>query len=216
MLFRSQNAGGQQRGVRIAGGQAAGQGAQQRGVDISWLANDPDQDELTYNLYFRGEAEREWKLLEGDMKQNYFQLGPNSLPDGTYRLRVVASDAAANPRAVARSDQRISEPFLVDFTAPQIEVLGVDRTAAGGARATVRWRATDAASFLTKAETALNADDVVPASPADGIVDSREETFATELDNLSPAEQLLTIRVTDYAGNAGTGKAVLPPVAGGQ
>ena len=32
----------QQRGTRIVGGQASGQSAQQRGVDISWLANDPE------------------------------------------------------------------------------------------------------------------------------------------------------------------------------
>lgn len=206
-----QSAGGAQRGVHITGTQTGGQAAQPRGVDISWLASDADQDELSYNLYFRGEAEREWKLIEKDLHQNYYQLGPNSLPDGTYRLRVVASDAAGNARAAARSDERISEPFLVDFTAPQIEVLGVDRS---GAKATVRWKASDAASYLTKAELALDAEDAGPASPADGIVDSREETFSSEFDGLTPQEHLVTLRATDAAGNSGSGKAVLPPATG--
>jgi hypothetical protein len=206
----SAQAGATQRGAQrlVGNAQNTGQSAPQRGLDISWLTTDPDQDDLIYNLYFRGESEREWKLLEPDMKQNYYQLGPNSLPDGSYRLRVTASDAADNTPAAARTDERISEPFLVDFTPPQIEVLGVDRN---GASATVRWKATDVSSFLTSAEFAVDAESATPASPQDGIVDSREESFVTQFSNLSPKEHLVTIRVTDFAGNAATGKAVLPP-----
>ncbi len=191
----------------VVNAQSGGQSSAPRGVDVSWLANDPDQDELTYTLYFRGEAEREWKVLDKDMNQNYFQLNPDALPDGTYRLRVVATDAAENASGTARTNERISAPFLVDFTAPQIEILGVDRA---GARATVRWRASDAASFLTRAEYSLDGGDLTPAGPQDGIVDSNAETFATVLDSLSDQEHLASFRVTDFAGNVGTGKAVLP------
>jgi hypothetical protein len=195
----------------VGNAQNTGQNPPQRGFDISWLSNDPDQDDVTYNLYFRGEGESEWKLLESDMKQNYYQLGPNSLPDGTYRLRVTATDAADNAPAAARSDERISEPFLVDFTAPTIEVLQVERK---GATATVRWKAADASSYLTSAEFAIDVENSIPASPQDGIVDSREETFTTEFKNLTPQEHLVSFRVTDVAGNAGTGKSVLPSAAG--
>ena len=191
----------------VVNAQMSGQPTALRGVDVSWLANDPDQDELAYTLYFRGEAEREWKVLEEDMNQNYFQLNPDALPDGMYRLRVVATDAAENASGAARTDERTSAPFLVDFTAPQIEILGVDRA---GTKATVRWRASDSASFLTRAEFSLDGGAPVPAGPQDGIVDSNAETFATVLDNLSNQEHLASFRVTDFAGNVGTGKAVLP------
>jgi len=182
----------------------------QRGVDVSWLASDPDQDELTYTLYFRGEGETEWKLLQEDLKQNYFQLNPDSLPDGKYRLKVVASDAGENPASTARTTDRSSSPFLVDYSSPAVEVLNIGRTATG---ATVKYRAADAASGLTRAEYALDAQPLEPIFSDDGIVDSSQEVFTVQVSLADPQEHLITLRVYDAAGNVGVAKAVLPAMA---
>jgi hypothetical protein len=183
----------------------------QRGVDISWLAADPDQDELTYQLYFRGEGESEWKLLQEDLKQNYFQLNPDSLPDGNYRVKVIASDAAQNATPAARTTERVSAPFIVDYTPPLVEVENMARTGTG---ATVRFRASDGASVLTRAEYVLDARPLEAWLSDDGIVDSRQETFTVQLTSLDPQEHLLTLRVYDSTGNVGAAKAVLPPLGG--
>ncbi|MBI4463106.1 MAG: hypothetical protein HY647_00230 [Acidobacteria bacterium] len=177
------------------------------GVDLTWLAKDPDQDDLTYTLYFRGEGESEWKLLKENLNQNYFPLEKDTLPDGKYRVKLVASDAGANPREMARTTERFSAPFVVDSTPPLVEVLEIKRV---GSSATVRFRARDGASVLTRAEYALDAQPLVPMPSEDGIADSEEETFTVVLNSLEAREYLLTLRVYDAAGNAGVGKAVLP------
>ena len=205
--------GGRTTGSRSFSG-VASPGRAQRGVDISWLASDPDQDDLTYSLYFRGEGETEWKLLQDDLKQNYFQLNPDSLPDGLYRLKVVASDAAQNPASTAKTAERISAPFLVDFTPPEVQVVGVIRAAAptgskSGTPVTATFKASDASSPLTRAEYALDADPLQPLLSDDGIVDSRQESFTVRITPPDKMEHLLTLRVYDSSGNVGVAKAVL-------
>jgi outer membrane protein assembly factor BamB len=195
----------------LAGMASAGRSNLQRGVDISWLASDPDQDQITYQLYFRGEGESEWKLLQEDLEQNYFQLSPESLPDGSYRVKVVASDAAQNPASTAHTAERVSAPFIVDYTPPAVEVENVARSGPG---ATVRLRARDGASVLTRAEYALDAQPLQAWLSDDGIVDSREETFTIRLSSLDPQEHLLTLRIYDSTGNVGVAKAVLPALGG--
>jgi hypothetical protein len=181
-----------------------------RGVDISWLASDPDQDDLVYALYFRGEGETEWKLVQDDLQQNYFQLSPGALPDGTYRLRVVASDGNQNPVPTALSAERVSAPFIMDATPPQVEVLSESRAGAG---ATVQFRASDGASALTRGEYALDAANLQLVLSDDGIVDSQRETFTVRLPLVDGQEHLLTLRVYDFAGNMGVAKTVLPALA---
>ena len=179
----------------------------QQGLSMTWLANDPDRDELAYDLYFRGEGETEWKPLAKDLKQNYFQLQKDTLPDGKYRLKVKAADAGVNPQGMAMTAERVSSPFLVDGTPPQVQVQQTSRT---GHSATAHFRALDQASVLTRAEYAVDAEPPLPLFSSDGIVDSKQETFTVKIDDLAAGEHLITLRVYDSAGNVGVGKALLP------
>jgi len=194
--------------ARVTGYAASLHSPAQRGFDISWQGSDPDQDELTYNLYFRGEGESEWKLLQGDLKQNYFQLDSDALPDGRYRLKVVATDAAVNPAGMARTSEIVSAPFTVDNAPPQVQILE-NRRSAGAA--VIRFRATDANSVLTRAEYVLDAEAPVPLLSEDGIIDSLDESFTITLNQLDNREHLITLRVYDASGNMGIGKALWAP-----
>ncbi len=71
-------------------------------LQISWQADDPDGDKLSYSLYFRGEDEREWKLLRADISENTYLLDGDVLADGRYFFRVVASDRPSNAAEQAR------------------------------------------------------------------------------------------------------------------
>ena len=55
------------RGVSSSGASSRRASGQQA-LNMTWLANDPDRDELAYELFFRGEGETEWKLLAKDLK----------------------------------------------------------------------------------------------------------------------------------------------------
>ena len=66
-------------------------------IQISWQADDPDGDRLIYSLYFRGEDEREWKLLRANMTENTYLLDADVFADGRYYFRVIASDRPSNP-----------------------------------------------------------------------------------------------------------------------
>ena len=37
-----------------------------------WQADDPEGDKLSYDVYFRGEDEREWKLLKANIAENTY------------------------------------------------------------------------------------------------------------------------------------------------
>ncbi len=184
----------------------------QKGFDISWTASDPDQDEMTYALYFRGEGEAEWKPLQSELKQNYYQLESDLLADGKYRLKVVASDSGVNPAGMAKTSEMTSAPFIVDNAPPQVEVQETKRS---GVSATARFRGVDGSSVLTKAEYVLDAQPPVPLLSDDGIIDSAEETFTILVNQLDSREHLLTLRVYDSAGNMGVGKALWTATSAG-
>ncbi len=175
-------------------------------VNIAWQAEDPDGDRMTFALYIRGEGESEWKLLKDNLREPGFQPEPETLPDGKYQVRVVASDAEANPRESARTAEQQSAPFLIDNTPPEVRLLKAERK--GGA-AELRFQVRDAASVLKRAEYSVDNGPWLPVYSEDGIVDSRAETFLLQLDKLAPGEHVVVLRAYDSGNNAGMGKAIL-------
>src|SRR5882724_8456183 len=74
------------------------QGTLQKGYQsVLWSAHDDNDDELRYSVFFRGEAEYEWKLLKDNLEQKFYSWDTTTLPDGAYYLKIVATDAPSNP-----------------------------------------------------------------------------------------------------------------------
>lgn len=175
-------------------------------INISWQAEDTDGDRLVYTLSFRGEDEREWKLLRSNLHENTFTLDGDALADGKYFFRVITSDRESNPASAARETEMISAPVLIDNTPPVVTV-SAPRRAAGAIEVDIE--AVDAASPLRRCEYSLDAGSWTPIQSADGVTDSLREKFALRLDHLSPGEHLIVIRAVDSANNAGLAKLVL-------
>lgn len=175
-------------------------------ISISWQAEDPDGDRLVYALYFRGDDERQWKLLKGNLHENSFTFDGDVLADGKYYFRVTASDREVNPPPTARDADLISSPVMVDNTPPVITVGPVRHN---GAHAEIEFEARDTGSQLRRCEYSLDAAAWVPLEAADGVVDSHREKFVLQLDTLSPGEHLIVLRTVDSAGNTGLAKIVL-------
>jgi sugar lactone lactonase YvrE len=175
-------------------------------IRISWTAEDPDADRLLYSLYFRGEGEREWKLIKDRLTETSLSLEQDALADGRYLFRVVASDSPDNPPDTARTGELTSAPVVIDHTPPMVTLGPPRRT---GSRVEIGVTAQDAASPLVRAEYSLNAGPWVLLQAKDGILDGQSEEFTVVLDNLPTGEHLVVVRVHDSAENAGLAKIVL-------
>ena len=173
---------------------------------ISWQADDPDGDKLSYSLWFRGEDEREWKLLRADITDNTYLLDGDMLADGRYFFRVVASDRPSNPPDRARQVELIGPPVLIDNTPPVVNAGAARRS---GTAIEIDVDAEDRGSALRRCEYSVDARPWVPVEAVDGVTDSAREQFRIHIDNFPPGEHLVVIRAYDVAGNAGLAKVVV-------
>ena len=175
-------------------------------LSISWVAEDPDGDKLVFSVYFRGEGEREWKLLKANLQENIIVLDGDVLADGRYYFRVVASDRLVNPPSTARTGELIGIPVLIDNTPPLLTAGEPRRT---GAALELDVDAVDAASPLRRAEYSLDAGPWTPIEAADGLIDSQREKLLVRIDSFPAGEHLIVVRAYDAAGNAGLVKVVV-------
>ncbi|MBI4576447.1 MAG: hypothetical protein HY722_09320 [Planctomycetes bacterium] len=165
---------------------------------LSWVAESPDGDELEYEVWLRREGDETWRRLDRTPHRRETELVWDSLsvPDGRYELRVVATDAPANPADRALTAQRTSLPFLVDNGRPEIRDLGFKD---GRLRATV----VDAASAVSRIEVSLDGEEWLPVYPEDLILDDTTERLDWFLPvGLPPGPHFISVRAADEAGNA--------------
>jgi hypothetical protein len=177
-----------------------------RQLQVTWQAEDPDGDRLDFKLEFRGEGEREWKLIKANLRETSYVIESDVLADGRYMFRVTASDAPDNTPATAKEAELISAPVLVDNTPPVVTAGAPRRT---GDRVDIEFEAVDSASTIRRAEYSLDAGYWTPAEAVDGILDSPRERLIVRLEKLPPGEHLVTLRVYDSAENVGLAKVVL-------
>ncbi len=175
-------------------------------IQVTWQADDPDGDRLLYSLYFRGEDEKEWKLLRANIVENSLLLDGDVLADGRYYFRVIASDQLSNAANVARTDELVSSPVLIDNTPPVI-TLSVPRRA--NDHLEVDADVVDQTSPLRRFEYSLDAGPWTPVEAADGVTDSPREQYHITIERLRAGEHLLVVRAYDTANNAGLAKVVI-------
>ena len=184
------------------------QGTLQKGFQsVVWTAHDENDDEMRYAVYFRGEHEHEWKLLKENLEQKFYSWDTTALPDGAYYLKVVATDAASNPPALALKTERESERFEVDNTPPVVEDIKVAPASGkmtGGHPAF--FTARDATSAIERAQYSLDGGDWVLVAPSTGISDALVEHYDFGMPSLTPGEHTIAVRVYDRFENVGSGK----------
>jgi hypothetical protein len=174
---------------------------------LKWEASDPNKDSLSAVLFFRESSERQWKpLMAEPTAANEFEWDTRTVPDGTYRLRLVVSDLFSNPPAEALTASRELWPIVVDNTPPVLSTFEV--TALSGGTAAVVLRADDGPANLWTFEYQLDNGEWTPVMPADGLADSAHESAELTLAGLASGEHVLTVRVRDENGNVGAGRKV--------
>jgi hypothetical protein len=186
----------------------APQGFPQKGQQaVLWSADDVNDDELIYSLYYRGENEKDWKLLRDKIAQKFYSWDITSMPDGAYYLKIVASDERSNAAGTALTSERESDRFVVDNTPPDIlGIVAEPLTPATASGVTVRFRASDTTSAIVTTQYSLDAGDWTLVLPTGGVSDSPEEPYAITLRDLAPGEHTVAVRAYDQYDNLGAGK----------
>ena len=193
------------------------QGFVQKGYQsVLWSAHDENEDELRYILYYRGENEREWKLLKENLDQKFYSWETTTLPDGAYYLKITATDAPSNPPATALKTERESERFELDNTPPVIENLRagaygrmVDQGRGPRDEVVVQFTARDAASSIERAQYSVDGGEWILVAPTIGINDAPEEHYQILLERLSTGEHTIAVRAYDKFENVGSAKTTI-------
>ncbi|HKO49254.1 MAG TPA: hypothetical protein VJV79_16085 [Polyangiaceae bacterium] len=169
-------------------------------IALSWKVDNPDKDDLRYRLQFRQVGSNTWfELLKPQEKltKESYSWDTADLPEGRYRLRLVATDELSNPPDRVTRDAMESSVVLVDNTPPVVEGLKWV-----GKR--VQGVALDGVGPIARIEIALaGSDEWTPFYPTDGIFDEQREEFDADVSKLVPAvPALLSLRVYDKANNS--------------
>jgi hypothetical protein len=184
--------------IRSSGGPVKGK--PESTIALSWKVDNPDKDDLRYRLQYRQVGSNLWfdllKPQEKLTKESY-SWETSDLPEGRYRLRLVATDELSNPPDRVTRDEMESSVVLVDNTPPVIEGLKV-------AGKHVQGVAIDGVGPIARIEISVaGSDEWTPFFPTDGIFDEQREEFDADVTKLAPAlPALLSLRVYDKANNA--------------
>jgi hypothetical protein len=183
---------------------ALGRRIYQKGLQtFVWKSEDENDDRLEFDVLYRREGETTWKTLHRALTDPIFVWDTTSVPDGTYFVKVAASDAPSNSPGAALIGELESVGFDIDNTAPRIEAHPAART---GTKTTIAFAVSDNQSPVQRVEYSLDASRWRVAYPKDGIPDSRLEEFEVTLDQ-SEAGRSVIIRATDAMNNVATAVA---------
>jgi hypothetical protein len=194
-------------------------------VTVRWAAHDENGDELVFDVYVRGDGEKNWRLLRSHITDRFYSFDSIRIPDGGYRVRVVASDAPAHMLGDALTSAKESDRFIIDTTPPLVTALqgslqsGVIHAA---------FVATDQTSPITRAEYSIDAGRWQFLDPVGKLSDSLTEHYdfsvplaalptrapAEEPESAAappsdPQEHILTVRVYDRYENVSAAKTVI-------
>jgi sugar lactone lactonase YvrE len=178
----------------------------QKGLQaFSWKAEDENDDKLQYDVLYRREDETSWRTLRKAVNEQLFVWDTTSIPNGTYIVRVVASDAGSNPPGAALSGEADSTTFDVDNTPPTIRILGTRRE---GGRTLLSFEVQDDQSAVQRVDYSMDANRWRPIYPKDGICDSKLEQFELALEGDAAS---VVIRVMDAMSNVATARGSSEP-----
>ena len=175
-----------------------------RGVrTVQWRATDPNGDPLRFRVQVRDEQTGDWIELAKDLEQPNWTWDTSALPDGRYRLRVIAGDELGNAVGEEMTTEGVSQPFTVDNTPP---VLGEFSAGRGDHAGTldVHGAAADADSPLQRIEVSVDDGPWRAVTPDGGFTDARSHRFHVELARLEPRGHTVSVKVVDLAGNSAT------------
>ncbi|MGC8552055.1 MAG: hypothetical protein ACP5O7_04220 [Phycisphaerae bacterium] len=169
---------------------------------IKWSASDPNGDKLTYRLEYKQQGIPVWIRIHALPDNSPYLWNISGLPEGRYRIKLIADDAADNTPQTALRVARETRYILVDTQSPKITQLKTTVKADG--RVQVVGVASDSGSAIVA--MAIQVDSQKhwqPAQASDKMFDSPLEGFKALTARLKPGPHRIVVRATDSQGNSG-------------
>jgi len=186
----------------FSAGPALGRRMYQKGLQaFAWKADDDNDDRLQFDVFFRVTDTAEWKVLRRNAVEQILVWDTMSAPDGTYVVKIAASDAVSNAPGSALVGELESVAFDIDNSAPTITVLPPIRDGSG---TKVVFDIRDAHSAISTVEYSIDTGRWQPAYPVDGAADSRSERYEIRVEG--DAAGRVVIRAADAMNNAATAR----------
>lgn len=166
---------------------------------ISYDARDDNGDKLIYKIDFRKTGRAGWIEIKNDVTANSYDWDSKTVEDGRYEIRVTASDERSNTPQTKLTGSRISDTFIVDNTPPVISKHKIDRSVAG---MRLKMTVADEFSVIGKVEYTIDSDaNWLGVLPDDLVYDTTTEDFTIVVDNLTPGQHVIALRIADDVGN---------------
>jgi hypothetical protein len=162
-------------------------------LHVSWLASDPNQDRLNFDLFLQKLPGGEWVHFRDKIQEDWLYLDTELFEDGKYLLKVQANDALDNTPAWIKTATKISSPFIIDSTAPVLTGFLVNGN-------TVSFTVSDESSALALVNYSLDGKEWFPVFPEDMVTDSKSEKFSFTLTNKLDS-RVLFIKTIDEFNN---------------
>jgi hypothetical protein len=169
-------------------------------LTIGARAEDDNKDTLEFAFEFRKQGRQNWILLKDKLEQPKYEWDSRTVEDGRYEVRVTVNDRLSNNEETALSNSRISDPVVIDNTAPAITNV---KTKVEGDSVKLELTAEDELSIIGKVQYTIDSDaSWKSVLPTDGVYDTTKEMFIILVPKLSKGEHVIAVRVADDLDNA--------------
>jgi hypothetical protein len=188
-------------------------------ITARWAAHDDNGDTLMFAVFYKGIDEANWHLLKDHLSDRFYSFDSSLLPDGTYTLKVVASDAPVHTDATTLTAEKASDVFVIDTTPP---VPGPLAATLEGSTIHAHLEVHDATSPIAHGEYSVDAGPWQYLEPIGKLSDAQTERYdfhaplphaniaASDRGTLTnPGEHLLAVRIYDRYENVASVKTVV-------
>jgi len=184
---------------------SVGRRTYQKGLQtLVWRAEDENDDDLLFDVLYRREGEASWKTLRKAVSDSILVWDTTTVPNGTYFVKIVASDAPSNSAGDMLTGEMDSVAFEIDNTPPTFTIGGT-RTDRG--RTIVSFDVKDDHSPIQRVEYSTDGQHWHAVFPVDGIADSRSEHYELTIEG-TLSERGITVRASDTMNNVASTQVV--------
>jgi hypothetical protein len=166
---------------------------------IDYKTKDENDDKLIYKIDFRKVGRTSWIEIKNEVETPSFEWDSKTVEDGRYEIRVTASDERSNTAETRLTDSRVSDPVVVDNTAPSIEKADIK---VAGDKITMKLSIVDLLSVIGHVQYTVDSNsDWIGTLPDDLVYDTTKEDFTIIIEKQKAGDHVIAIKVSDDVGN---------------